>query len=563
VSQFIDDVTDEPSNASLRSLYNDGKSQYPDPTGEKPGFKIGRRLVAQYFIADYDTFMQNEINKLSDAEVEAEYDRLVAAEDDLVMEVIPEEESDDIVVPDAPADEAKPDAEGQSINIGRMKNRRVSLQPQDEEAGEASDVEKVVEDTISDATTEVSEASTDSSETDAGETGASEAEAGAEPSSEPEESAVSTEPQNAEDKSDSDADEATNDSDEAGDEESKTDETQEEDSIGPLLTDTPKLKKRAKPLREVADAIKRQLVADDTKAAIDAALVEASSQVSNFRGAYMNWKVARESGSKDEMPVFDYKGIAESLNLIANETPVVDDEGLEQEPLGKVMTLINVASRGGQYQPQAVTVANYIFNSFEQMDEFESQTVQDFQTRSQYIFWLSDKREPKIPSFDECRDEIIAFWKQRQAFSLSEAEANRLAESISEKRDRKLSEEYPDRTVKTGEFTWFSNYGRPAISSVIGVSNPGDDFMSTAFGLGELEADTCSNSSRDTVYVIQRISADQPIDEVATDYMENQFFKFKQIPTQVRDTANWYGNQMNLDWNGEFVEEMGLEYVSY
>ena len=168
--------------------------------------------------------------------------------------------------------------------------------------------------------------------------------------------------------------------------------TEEDDSIGPLLTDTPKLKKRAKPLREVADAIKKQLVAADTQKAIQEVMVEASSQVSNFRGAYMNWKVSKEGGSDDVEPEFDVKGIAESLNLIANETPLVDDEGLEQEQLGKVMTLINVAARGGQYRPQAVTVANLIFNKFEELDEYEVQDVQDFQSQSQYVFWLSEKR---------------------------------------------------------------------------------------------------------------------------------------------------------------------------
>lgn len=594
VSQFVDEVTEEPSNATLRSLYKDGKSQYPDPTGEEPGFKVGRRLVAQYFIADYDTFQQNEINKLTDAQVEAEYDRLVAAEDDMVMEVIPEEVEDDVVTPDESSEEAKPKADGQSINVRKMKNRRVSLRAQEEETGEAADAVTEVVEAVSEATQEAatveakSEPAVDETATDkpadtvenTGEQATESVEETTETKTEETVDSTESEQPSAVEAKDETASTADEKSEVKTEEQADTEQsdmvegskksddvafksTEEEDSIGPLLTDTPKLKKQAKPLRDVADAIKRQLVAADVKKAIDEALVEASSQVSNYRGAYMSWKINKESGSKDEQPVFDYEGIAKSLNLIANETPVVDDEGLEQEPIGKVMTLINVASRGGQYQPQAVSVANYIFNKFEQLDEYESETIMDFQTRSQYIFWLSDKREPRIPSFDECRDDIIALWKQQQAFDLAQAEASRLAESMSDQRAKKLSAVFPDRTVKTGEFTWFSNYGRPAISSVIGVSSPGDDFMSTAFGLGKLETDHSSNGSRDTVYVVQRVSEEQPIDEVATDYMENQFFKFKQIPTQVRDTATWYGNQMNLDWNAEFVEEMGLEYVGY
>ena len=146
VSQFVDEVTEEPSNATLRSLYNDGKTRYPDPTGEKPGFKIGRRLVAQYFVADFDTFQQNEMNKLTDAQVEAEYDRLVNEENDLVMEVIPQDVEDDVVTPDEPGEEEAPEADGQSINIQKMKQRRVSTRLQETEGEPAVEVvEEVIE----------------------------------------------------------------------------------------------------------------------------------------------------------------------------------------------------------------------------------------------------------------------------------------------------------------------------------------------------------------------------------------------------------------------------------
>lgn len=599
VSLFVEEVTEEPSSSTLRSLYNEGKSRYPDPTGEKAGFKTGRRLVAQYFVADFNTFQQNEINKLTDAQVEAEYDRLVAEESDLVMEVVPEDVEDDIVTPDEPADEKEPKADGQSINVRKMKQRRVSTGPQDtvvdeaveaaseaagaaaevvqEAAGEAVDAAtEVVQEaavevpqagdapvvesgttTVEGAATEAVEQSTKPMATT--ETPAVDAKVATEEVKEKpaEGSAAKTEETKEAAKSEM-GDATKKDSDE-----SMEAKEEDDDSIGPLLTDTPKLKKRAKPLREVADAIKQQLVADDTRKAMGEAMVEASSQVANFRGAYMNWKVSQESGGNGEQPVFDFKGIAESLNLIANETPLVDDEGLEQEPLGKVVTLINVASRGGQYQPQAVSVANYIFNSFEQLDEYESQDVQDFQSRSQYVYWLSEKHNPRVPTFDECRDDIVAFCNQQKAYELASAEAERLANSMKDERGKKLSDLHGERTIKTGEFTWFSNLRRPAISSVIGVAGPSDEFMSTAFGLTKLEAGTSPNLGRDTVYVIQRISDEKPIDEVATDYIENQFFKFKRTPAQVRDTAAWYGEQMNLDWNAKFVDQMGLEYIGY
>lgn len=563
VSQFVEDVTEKPSNSTLRSLYNEGKSRYPDPAGQKPGFKIGRRLVAQYFVADFGTFQQNEMNKLTDAQVEAEYDRLVAEENDLVMEVIPEDVEDDVVTPDSLGEEEEPEADGQSINIRKMKQRRVSTRLQETEGEQVADVVEEVVDAVAETvqepaletpavevpTTEAVETvDTPVVETDAPTETLTEV-AGEEVEAAGDEKMINEK-----------AEAATQ-----ADTEDEIDEAaKDDDSIGPLLGDTPKLKKRAKPLRDVADAIKKQLVAADTKTAIQEAMVEASSQVSSFRGAYMNWKIGTESGSNDVQPEFDFKGVAESLNLLANETPLVDDEGLEAEQLGKVMALINVATRGGQYRPQVVPVATNIFNSFENLDEYEVQEVQDFQTQSQYVYWLSDKREPTVPSFEDCRDEIVAFSNQQKAYELAQEEASQLAESMKNKRDKKLSDEYADRAIKTGEFTWFSNRGGgPAISPVIGVSGASDEFMSTAFGLTELETGISPSANRDTVYVIQRISDEKPIDEVATDFIENQFFKFKRMPAQVRNTAAWYRQQTTLDWNDQFVDQMGLEYVGY
>lgn len=591
VSQFVDEVTAEPSNATLRSLYNEGKNQYPDPTGEKPGFKIGRRLVAQYFVADFDTFQQNEINKLTDVQVEAEYDRLVAEENDLVMEVIPEDVEDEVVVPDEPADtKEEPKAEGQSFNIGKMKQRRVSTRLQETEGGQVVDaVETVVgsaTETVQEAVVEAATVETQVTEVPATETPVKEV-------VETADAPVVTTESKVEGMAKETADEVSQATDAAetaaGDTKKKVmegssakpdemkaageaeadktsdakKETEDDDSIGPLLGDTPKLKKRAKPLREVADAIKRQLVGADTQKAIADAMAEASSHVSSFRGAYATWEINKEAGSDDVEPVFDFKGIAKSLNLTANETPLVDDEGLEQETLGKVLTLINVASRGGQPRPQVVRVANYIFNGFEQLEEYETNDVRDFQSQSQYVFWLSEKRDPVVPSFDECRDEVVAFSKQQSAYELAQKEAERLAGTMKDERGKKLSDLHADRAVKTGEFTWFSNRGQPAISSVIGVSNASDEFMSTAFGLTKLDTGVSPNASRDTVYVIQRISDEKPVDEVATDYIENQFFKFKKTPPQVRNTAAWYGRQMTLDWNDKFVDQMDLEYIGY
>jgi hypothetical protein len=66
VDQYISKVTEEPTAAELKRLYEEGKYQFPDPVGEEPGFKIGRKANVQYLIAYFETYLQTETNTLTD-----------------------------------------------------------------------------------------------------------------------------------------------------------------------------------------------------------------------------------------------------------------------------------------------------------------------------------------------------------------------------------------------------------------------------------------------------------------------------------------------------------------
>ena len=89
-------ISEQPSSTELRKIYDEGKYIYPQFDGETPGFKIGKKVKVQYFVANQDTFLQNEINKLTDAEVQAEYEKLVEQESPIVMETIPDESQPEI-----------------------------------------------------------------------------------------------------------------------------------------------------------------------------------------------------------------------------------------------------------------------------------------------------------------------------------------------------------------------------------------------------------------------------------------------------------------------------------
>ena len=93
VKDFVSKVTATPTDKELRELYKEGKNDLPDPYGEKPGFKVQRKINVQYLVARAETFLQNEMNGITDEDVQKEYDRLVAKNDVRVIEPLVKDNS--------------------------------------------------------------------------------------------------------------------------------------------------------------------------------------------------------------------------------------------------------------------------------------------------------------------------------------------------------------------------------------------------------------------------------------------------------------------------------------
>ena len=60
-----------------------------------------KKARIQYFFAKLDTFVENEMAKITDEQVQEEYNKLLEAEDNLVMQVIPNEKDETAPATDA------------------------------------------------------------------------------------------------------------------------------------------------------------------------------------------------------------------------------------------------------------------------------------------------------------------------------------------------------------------------------------------------------------------------------------------------------------------------------
>ena len=179
-----------------------------------------------------------------------------------------------------------------------------------------------------------------------------------------------------------------------------------------------------------------------------------------------------------------------------------------------------------------------------------------------YSFWLAEKADARIPELKEVKDKVILYWKQQKALEAAMADAESIAREINDSNQQTLVGKFPEKAVSTGEFTWFSMAGgEPRISSPNGTTDVGQEFMKTAFSLAQYKAGAAPNLPRDSVYVIQLLSAKTPLADMGTEYLKDRFFKFKTIPTDVRNISMWYTIDLYRDWNAEFAEGMDLELV--
>ena len=337
------------------------------------------------------------------------------------------------------------------------------------------------------------------------------------------------------------------------------DKPQGADLLGPTMQDEPAIEKRAKPLKDVVDEVKRSLKAEQAKKAVDKALSRAEAKIRVHQMNIARWESSpnRKDGEKPgEMDEKAIKAIADEFNLQFNESPLVEYDQMREEPLGKIVTFVF----GQDGRPITQNVSNMIFGQYHEIQPFEPSKVEDFATRSTYLYWLAEKVDQQIPTFEEAKSSVEEYWKQQKAIEMARAEAKKVVEAVGSTK-APMSETYTE-AVDTGSFTWFTTLGDIRYSTPVGVEQPGQEFMKQVFSLDEMSAGVAANETQEVVYAIQVTKKDKKsVEQLGTEYLDQQFFTFKRVPFDVSSLSNFYTQQVNFDWMDEFTEDMELEWV--
>lgn len=570
IEDEIAKISETPSNAELQKIYDEGRYELRDPENKKPGFKVGPRIAVGYFEAKFSRFVKAAESEVSPEAVEAEYERLVKENDPLVIEnVSRSEEKIDLNLGDEQDDDdpaPKPPTEDEA--------------EADRKSGEEDDQGKNDDDSSTDRNDDnEKDGNVDDSADRLGEESLSSFRAGgivnlaavqtiiaqhssvsmlhvsghqtveiAQDESQSEEQAEKRE--TSQDESADREDDQENDSDEAAKQaESQTDNVdkqQEGDQSGAnVLADImrdlganqqPDDVIRVRTLQEVAGQIKTKLAAKIASEKLARVLTEVESILMDFRyDELRDWQEANPNAVITEGPKFNAQAIADRFGLTYHATELMQfDEFLEHE-IGRVPVMVEMVDPNfGFSRPQSGLLAGFYLMDFHQLDYYVGRTFQSLQIEEagfepdQYVVWTIDKAEVKVRSFQDARDDVIAFWKQQKAKERVLERAQAIAKEAAEAKS--LRDRYSDEVVSTGGFTWLNQFTQ-GFSPVNGVAKPSEEFMATAFALGVNETGIAANADHTAVYVIMK-TADDPRNE--TEMRESFFRTYAQMNARLK-----------------------------
>ncbi len=556
VDDFLDQVPD-PSEKELLAYFNAHKEEYPRADSPEPGFRQPERRAFEYFKAEFEHFYDEDA--ITDEEVAEYYEAnkknypyrglapdVIDTEAADQGEPDPEESTDE----EASSEDAKGDAP-ETKEMPADESSDESESPSTEDKPEPSEEEPAEEEPSAEEPNDDDGDSPAAEEPESSEPSANEDQAsvahpagslrnllntalagalflqGEEAESEDETDPVPTEadtPANA-DADDSgtpeaDADAVASDTDESGGETSEEEPLSEDKPIVPSLSLRdlsvdyllPRVISQGAnpeydPLWRVAESIRETLAREKTSDLMTAALTPLRQKMQSYSTNRLEWEVAVEDNRDlSEPPRLDFAAMAVGVDgVTAESTGIVSAQQLvDNWDLGNT----NVFNSTGQ------TIGSTVEQAYGNTPDFSAAMARD-SDGNEYLYWIVDKREAKIPTLDEVHDEVLLSWKRKEAEVLARKHAESLADVARDPKFSSLAQAFADKTeievVDTGLFSWLTSGdvpmtfggGQLRLSEIPGVDRMGNDFMRGVFSLAPQSVGVFFDKPRTAAYVVR------------------------------------------------------------
>ncbi|MEM8667931.1 MAG: hypothetical protein AAGG48_10470 [Planctomycetota bacterium] len=599
VNDYMERTNSSPSEEEVSAVYEEGKDRFPSPLSPEPGFRVPYKASFEYVVANVDKFIDEEVAKLDEADIRAEYAKRLAGGDfQLPSTGIPESTPEDSTenpegdsmpeengegegdeTTDPPADGSSEDAAGESSEEESANEKNAEGgQPKTNSENTESENAGSNESTESDPAGEAE--STESGEGPSGDDQSSIQNSNAvrlviaqeaeNESGEPQESTEeeATEPETKEEASteeptttpESSEDASTEEPTQEGEAETEAEGSQDPESPASDTVEEkpeePEDELRVETYEEVRDEIAREMATPAAEGRINIALSDLMNQMTKYG------KRVRIATADEETKKPDIKALAEQYGLDYEKIGPYDQRTIteDQEPIAES----SEPDMTGMGTTFLMTMYGFNNGQFSQAPErlFAPVRTVDPGRNRQYVSWKIEEAEAYVPTEEEARSEIVFAIRQREARKFAEEAAEAIAKQIRE--GKPLAEIVPadrkDQIIDATEpFSWMRSFGFQGaflndVTYRVGEDTEslglGEDFMEDVFASKTNDVIVAGNNAKSTYYVVQPTRFEPAIEELRRRFNQGRLMTMFMSNGGEAVIADFY---KTTDENADFV----------
>lgn len=531
VEDYKQDVG-KPTDRELMQLFEQHRNEYPDNVDGRPGFKVPRKRAFSYVKFQFPPLLEAEKAKVTDAQIAEYYEankesfvetslpssdlQLDQKEDGASAESSPEAAAQPGASPSDPAGAAEPGPSSDAVPSAESpETNAVETMPPDDSSVDTP--EPTAE--ASDSPAEASDAPTETappSEPNPAPTGSEGTDSPAPTPEEPPADTAAEEPKPAPTPlpQESTSSSETPPSD-AGTPpvaasstptESPTSASGDAGSSETVAPDP----SRYKPLDSVREEIRETIAMPLARARLKALMLSVNTELARYHQEMKSWEELRRQKKEQEKPaVPDLSKLSSDLQLKIEEIPLTDAEGIRTHEMGQTYD-VRISEQGFSYE------FFQILGFRESLSPYQSITFPTYEDdRDRYIVWVTENQEPKVPTFAEAKEAVIAAWTRQQALLMATKAAQEEADKA-----KQSGEPLEKCCVKEGrvfipstDVHWLvsrslpTNEGmKPALGRIEGMDGVTEAMMRALYRLRPGEIGVIPNGPKTQVYVVRVIS---------------------------------------------------------
>jgi hypothetical protein len=262
----------------------------------------------------------------------------------------------------------------------------------------------------------------------------------------------------------------------------------------------------------------------------------------------------------------DLKALASETGMTYGRTGMVDNISVSSLSIGQ--SYLQLSNPGPNSSPFASFPEYALMEPRGEagLRPFQVQIAQSLsaETSGSYVFWKVESEPSRVPTFEEAREEITAFWKQTRAQELASKAAEEMAAKVNAITDKSanpwtevLESHLQPLVITPSPFTWLlpmmSGGEGTQLSSVDGIDLPGQAFMEAVFSNPVGKAVVAFDAPRKKSFVIRIV------DRLPND--DDLRIQFERSPLNrgVSSLANQQSVNLVRGWFASLLDSMGLE----